>query len=190
MKDNQHYSKKYSWFNDYIRTTDDPTMIWRHFFKDFLFQHRLRYMVYFRICQKSKKRLVKLFCEYKLFRMCRKYGIEIKTPTKIGEGFVMCHPYNITISPYAVIGRNVNIMKGATIGLASGKRRGAPRIGDCVYIGINSTIIGGITIGNDVLIAPNTFINQDVPDHSIVIGSPCKIISKEDATKNYVYYRV
>lgn len=182
--------KKAVWFNDYIRTTDDENYVFLHFIKDFIFQHRLRYMIYFRYAQSTKSKVVKLFCDYKLYRLSRKYGIEIKSNTKIGEGFVMCHPYNITISPYAEIGRNVNIMKGATIGLSGGKRKGAPKIGDCVYIGLNASIVGGITIGDDVMIAPNAFVNQDVPSHSIVIGNPCKIISKQDATKEYIYYKV
>lgn len=113
------------WYNDYIRTTDDSTFILHHFLRDFCFQHRLRYMIYFRIAQKEKNPLIKIFCEYKLFRLCRKFGIEIKTSTKIGEGFVMCHPYNITISSSAVLGKNINIMKGATIGLSQGRKPGA-----------------------------------------------------------------
>ena len=48
----------------------------------------------------------------------------------------------------------------------------------------------GITIGDDVMIAPNTFVNQDVPSHSVVVGNPCKIISVQDATSKYIYYRV
>lgn len=178
------------WYFDYYRTTNDDKLIWRHFFKDFIFQHRLRYMVYFRLAQNSKYRLTKLFYEFKLFRLCRKYGIEIKTETQIGDGFVMTHPYNITISPMAKIGRNVNIMKGATVGYANGKKNGAPQIGDCVFIGLNSTILGGVTIGHDVMIAPNTFVNQDVPDHSIVIGNPCKIIYKQNATEKYIYNKI
>lgn len=179
-----------TWYYDYIRMTDDIEPILRHFIKDFIFQHRVRYMVYFRISQNTKNKLLHLFCEYKLFRLCRKYGIEIKSNTEIGLGFVMIHPYNITISPSAVIGRNVNVYKGATIGLSQGKHPGAPRIGDSVQIGINSTVIGGITVGSDVLIAPNTLVNQDIPDHSIVIGNPCKIIHRENATVQYVYYKV
>lgn len=70
------------------------------------------------------------------------------------------------------------------------KKKGAPTIGNSVYIGLNSTIIGGITIGDDVLIAPNTFINEDIPSHSIVIGNPCKIIPKQNATKEYLCYKV
>lgn len=101
----------------------------------------------------------------------------------------MIHPYNITVSPYATIGNNVNMYKGSTIGLASGgKRAGAPTIGDRVQIGINSTVIGGITIGDDVLIAPNTMVNCNVPSHSVVIGCPCQIIPKNNATENYIYY--
>ena len=170
--------------------TDDSDLKWFHFIKDFTFQHRLRYMVYFRTCQNTRNALLRLFCEYKLFRLCRKYGIEIKTNTKIEPGFVMIHPYNITISPFATIGRNVNIYKGATIGLSQGKNPGAPQIGNSVQIGINSTIIGGIKIGNDVLVAPNTLVNQDIPDHSIVIGNPCIVIPRENATEKYVYYKI
>ena len=81
-------------------------------------------------------------------------------------------------------------MKGATIGLSKGKRPGAPKIGNRVYIGINSTILGGISIGDDVLVAPNTLVNEDVPAHSIVIGSPCKIIHRENATEPYINYPV
>lgn len=179
-----------AWYYDYIRMTDDKELNLRHFIKDYIFQHRVRYMVYLRTSQNTKNKLIRIFCEYKLFRLCRKYGIEIKSNTEIGPGFVMIHPYNITVSPFAMIGRNVNIYKGATIGLSQGKHPGGPRIGDSVQIGINSTVIGGITVGNDVLIAPNTLVNQDIPDHSIVIGNPCKIIHRENATAQYVYYKV
>lgn len=182
--------KSKAWYLDYIRSTDDKDFVLLHFIRDFIFQHRLRYIIYFRVAQNTKNRILKLFCEYRLYRLGRKYGIEIKSSTRIGAGFVMKHPYNITVTPYATIGKNVNILKGATVGISGGVHRGAPVIGDCVYIGINSTIVGGIKIGDDVMIAPNTFINQDIPSHSIVVGNPCKIIHKEDATKEYVFYRV
>lgn len=162
-------------------------MIWRHFIKDFIFQHRLRYIVYLRYSQKTNIVLFRLFCEYKLYRLTRKYGIEIKAKTKIGSGFVMTHPYNITVSPYAIIGSNVTMMKGSTVGISAGKRSGAPIIGNNVYIGINSTIIGGIVIGDDVLIGPNTLINRDIPSHSMVVGNPCKITHKENATVDYIW---
>ena len=40
------------------------------------------------------------------------------------------------------------------------------------------------------MIAPNTFVNCDIPSHSVVIGNPCKIVSKDNATKQYIYYKV
>lgn len=40
------------------------------------------------------------------------------------------------------------------------------------------------------MIAPNTFVNQDIPDHSIVIGNPCKVILKMDATEGYISKRI
>lgn len=49
---------------------------------------------------------------------------------------------------------------------------GIPVIGDKVWIGVNATIVGAIKVGNDVLIAPNTYVNCDVPDHSIVLEIP------------------
>lgn len=183
--------KNAPWWFDYVRSTDDYTnFIFTHFVRDFIFQPRLRYMVYFRYAQTTKSKFFEFYCKYKMLRLCHKYGIEIKTQTKIGEGFLMVHPYNITISPHAIIGRNVNVMKGVTIGWSEGKRTGAPKIGDCVYVGLNSTVIGGITIGDDVLIAPNTLVNIDVPSHSIVIGCPCKIIHRDYATEKYLNYKI
>ena len=67
-----------------------------------------------------------------------------------------------------------------------GIRMGSPKIGNYVWVGMNSTIVGNVTIGNDVLIAPNSFVNFDVPDHSVVIGNPAIIHYREGATENYI----
>ena len=56
-----------------------------------------------------------------------------------------------------------------------------------MWIGTNSVIVGGIKIGNNVLIAPNSFVNYDVPSNSIVVGDYKNIISKSNATKNYIH---
>lgn len=63
-------------------------------------------------------------------------------------------------------------------------------MGDCVWIGINSTVVGKVTIGDNVLIAPNTFVNFDVPSNSIVIGNPAKIISDTNAADGYINRKV
>lgn len=119
------------------------------------------------------------------------YKVEISPGTEIGEGLYVGHPYCITINPKAVIGKNCNIHKGVTIGQENrGKRRGTPIIGDSVWIGVNSTIVGAIKIGDDVLIAPNTYVNIDVPSHSVVFGNPCIIKPRENATEGYVNNKI
>lgn len=57
-----------------------------------------------------------------------------------------------------------------------------------MWIGTNSTVVGKITIGDNVLIAPNSYINFDVPSNSLVVNG--HIINKEDATKDYICYTV
>ena len=140
----------------------------------------------FRKCQFSRGGVQKIYHAL-LLMVGKKHGIEIDYPVKIGKGFYINHPYCITINDKVVIGRNCNLHKGVTIGQENrGIRKGTPTIGNNVWIGMNSTIVGSINIGNDVLIAPNTYLNSDVPDHSIVIGSPAKIISRNNATDCYI----
>ena len=120
-------------------------------------------------------------------RLCAKRGIEISWRTKIGKGLYLSHVYNITINAGSVIGENCNIHKGVLIGQANrGARKGVPTVGNQVWIGINAAIVGGITIGDDVLIAPNTYVNCDIPGHSVVYGNPCIIKHRDNATEKYI----
>ena len=158
--------------------------------KCFFTYRNVRYICYIRILQDEKLHFFHPIIE--LFRavLSRKTGIEIHAKTQIGAGFRMVHPFNITVGENVIIGNNVNILKGCTIGYALGNKPGTPNIGNNVQIGINATIIGGINIGNDVLVAPNSFVNMDVPDHSVVIGNPARIIHRDNATSQYVYFCV
>lgn len=116
----------------------------------------------------------------------RKSTLEMPRTVQIGMGALFFHPNGITINSKAVIGDNLTMLKGATIGqIETGKRKGVPVIGNNVYLGLNSTVVGGIELGNDVLVAPNTFVNFNVPSHSVVIGNPGKIYHKEKATEGY-----
>ena len=146
-----------------------------------------RFLQFYRKAQMSRNPIFHKIYK-KLFEiLAKKNGIEFSVDTKIGYGFYVGHPYGITINPKVVIGNNVNIHKGVTIGQENrGKRKGTPHIGDKVWIGVNSTIVGNIVIGDDVLIAPNTYINCDVPDHSVVLGNPCIIKHVDNATKDYI----
>lgn len=116
-----------------------------------------------------------------------KAGIDFYKNRNIGEGLVIGHAGRIIINGQAVMGKQLMITHGVTIGRdVRGKRRGSPKIGDRVCIRANSTVVGNITIGNDVLIAPNTFVNFDVPSHSIVIGNPAIVIFRENATEGHI----
>lgn len=142
---------------------------------------------YYRKAQAARFFPIKAFylCLLKLFR--RFNMVELSARVQAGPGLFFGHAYCITINPETIIGSHVNIHKGVTIGQENrGSRKGVPVIGDRVWIGINSTIVGGIKIGNDVLIAPNTFVNCDIPNHSVVIGNPCIIRPKENATEGYL----
>lgn len=120
-------------------------------------------------------------------RLTRITQIQVPLFTNIGEEFYIGHCGRIIINPKAVIGKNVNISTGCTIGQENrGKRMGAPVISDNVWIGTNAVIVGAVHIGTDVLIAPNSYVNCDVPEHSIVLGNPCVIKHRLNATESYV----
>lgn len=128
-------------------------------------------------------------CWYKfLFKVFKdKRHIELSVKTNIGPGLYLGHAYCITVNPKAVLGKNINLHKGVTIGQENrGKREGVPVIGNNVWIGVNATIVGSVHIGSDVLIAPNSYVNCDIPDHSIVFGNPCIIKHSDFATESYV----
>lgn len=146
-----------------------------------------RFQKYLRKCQCSKGNIFRLLYKFIYCGLAKKNHIEISTSTIIGGGLYIGHPFCITINPAAVIGNNCNIHKGVTIGQENrGVRQGAPVIGNEVWIGVNSTIVGKINIGNDVLIAPNSYVNCDIPNHSIVFGNPCIIKYKDNATEGYI----
>ena len=107
-----------------------------------------------------------------------RYGFDISPATSIGPGLYLGHFGGIVISPYAVLGSNVNVTKGATIGAASrGRRKGAPVLEDRVWVGANAIIVGKITVGSDAMIGPGAYVNFDVPSKAIVLGNPGQIVS-------------
>lgn len=151
----------------------------------------LKYIALYRKANTCKFRPLKLYYTVKLKLMSYKTHIQIPARTEIGEGFYIGHSGRVIINPEAKLGKNINISTGVTIGYENrGKRKGAPTLKGNCWIGANSVIVGKVTIEEDVLIAPLTFVNFDVPSHSIVIGNPAKIISKENATEDYVCNRV
>lgn len=108
-----------------------------------------------------------------MYRRDRIWGIEIPRATTIGEGFYIGHYGGITISHKAKIGKNCSISQLVTIGVSgSGDKKGAPTIGDNVYIAPGAKLFGKITIGNNVKIGANAVIHKDIPDNAIVVLEP------------------
>jgi len=147
-----------------------------------------KYMFFLRKAAVHKKYSIRGFL-YRviLSRLGYKYGFQIPADTSIGEGFYIGHFGTIVINPRAKIGKNCNIAHSVTIGQANrGKLKGYPVIGDYVWIGTGAVIVGNINIGSNVLIAPNSFVNIDVPSNSIVVGNPAQVIQKINATEGYI----
>lgn len=121
-----------------------------------------------------------------------------KIGVSVGEGVTIFSPRTVVIddrTPCMLkIGNNVQITKGVTIlthgfdwavlkgvyGEVLGSR-GKVTIGDNVFIGINSTILKGVTIGNNVIIGACSVVTRDIPDNSVAVGTPAKVIMSLDA---------
>ena len=178
--------KKKFKFDFYRMTGEDKMPFFKRAFI-LVFSPHIRYVKLHRKYEKRKNILTK----FRLYRISKKYGLEISTSAEIGEGIYLGHPYNITVAGGVKIGKNCNLHKGCTIGRENrGERIGVPTLGDCVYVGINSTVVGDITVGEDVFIAPGAFVNFNVPAHSVVVGNPGVIHSRENATENYIIHRI
>lgn len=147
----------------------------------------LHFLYHFRKSTHRGCRLVRLYHRTFLTFLSRLLHIQIPLTTSIGPGFYLGHFGRVIIHPSAIIGRNVNIATGVTLGVVpNGSRAGTPKIGDFVWIGTNSVIVGGISVGRNVVIAPGAFVNFDVPDNCIVLGNPGLIKPAENATQGYL----
>jgi serine O-acetyltransferase len=149
--------------------------------KEFKIIFYFRVAVYF-----SKKNIIMASVLKKYYiKLSSSYCITIPLTTVIGRGFRIGHIGNITIHYKTIIGDNVTISQGVTLGkIHTGKKTGAPVLGKNIYIGPNAVIVGNIKIGNDVIISGNAFVNSDVPDNSIVIGNPGVVHYGKNPTAN------
>lgn len=153
------------------------------------FKYTCQYRKVHGYIERKKKGIGYFYHRWRLLRLSVKYGYQINAEADIGPGFYMGHRGTVIINGEAVIGANVNIMPGVNIGQENrGKRQGVPTIGSKVWIGTNAVIVGKICVGDNVLIAPNAYVNFDVPSNSIVIGNPAKIIHNEKATEGYIQH--
>jgi len=110
-------------------------------------------------------------------------GIEIHPGAKIGRGVFIDHGMGVVIGETAVVGDNVLIYQGVTLGgtgLEKGKRH--PTIGNNVVIGAGAKVLGNITIGENSYIGANAVVIKDVPANSTVVGVPARL-TKQDGKK-------
>lgn len=114
-------------------------------------------------------------------RAARKTGIEIHPGAQIGEGFFIDHGHGVVIGETAIIGNNVTLYQGVTLG-GTGKEKGKrhPTLGDNVMIGAGAKVLGSVNIGNNVKIGAGSVVLMDVPDNSTVVGVPGRIVIQND----------
>jgi len=105
-------------------------------------------------------------------------GVEIHPGARIGRGLFIDHGMGIVIGETAEIGKNCVLFHNVTLGgTGKHKKKRHPTIGDDVFIGTGATILGPVTVGDNVKIGANTFIvMHDVPNDCTVVGSPGKIV--------------
>lgn len=107
-------------------------------------------------------------------------GIDLPCEATVGRRFRIDHFGGVIISGDAVIGDDVVVRNGVTIGLKRRDERGSPVIGDRVDIGAGAKVLGAIRIGDDVVIGANAVVITDVPANSIAVGIPARILPRRD----------
>jgi serine O-acetyltransferase len=107
-------------------------------------------------------------------------GVDLPAATKIGPGLYIGHFGCIIVSVEAVIGARCNLSPGVVLGRATnGGVRGAPTIGDRVYIAPGAKVFGPVTVGSDSAIGANAVVNANVPAGVSVAGIPARVISEK-----------
>jgi serine O-acetyltransferase len=108
-------------------------------------------------------------------------GIEIHPGATIGRRFFIDHGMGSVIGETAEIGDDVMMYHGVTLG-GTGKERGKrhPTLGNRVVVGVGATILGAITIGDNVKIGGGSVVLKDVPPNSTVVGVPGRVVAYRD----------
>ena len=176
------YSDLYRYTGKYSITILIKNLIWNPSFK---------YSFSMRLCTLLRQHKIARFSLYIVAKgMLRhysiRYGISVPASIRIGSGFYIAHIGGIYINDSCRIGKNCNITTGVTLGQANrGPRKGAPVVGDDVYIGPGAKLVGKVKIGNNAAIGANCVVTKDIPDNAVVVGVPGRVISY-DGSASYV----
>ena len=120
-------------------------------------------------------------------KWARKTGIEIHPGAQIGEGFFIDHGHGVVIGETTIIGNNVTLYQGVTLGGTgneTGKRH--PTIEDNVMISSGAKVLGSITIGKNSKIGAGSVVVSDVPPNSTVVGVPGKVVKQDGERVNRI----
>jgi serine O-acetyltransferase len=170
-------------FNDEVKNVQkrDPaaSSIW----EVVLLYQGLHALIHYRIANYFYKK--NIFLIARLISQVSRFftGIEIHPGAAVGKDFFIDHGMGVVIGETAIIGDNVLLYQGATLGgtgLEKGKRH--PTIGNNVVIGAGAKVLGNITIGDNSYIGANAVVIRDVPTNSTVVGVPGRI-TKQDGKK-------
>jgi putative colanic acid biosynthesis acetyltransferase WcaB len=151
--------------------------------------------VFFRIASlaRSHKVLTVLLLWYLIFyRFFVEWflNIEIHWNVRAGKGLMMEHGHGTVINGSAVLGEFCTVRHLTTIGnkkLPNGTYSRSPHIGNHVDIGANVSIIGDITIGDNVIIGVGSVVTKNVPSNCIVVGNPARILRNLETVKQELY---
>ncbi len=125
-------------------------------------------------------------------------GIEIHPQAKIGAGFFIDHGMGVVIGQTAVIGENVTIYHGVTLGGVNPSEntdqqrmvKRHPTVGDNVIIGAGAQILGPITISKCARVGGNSVVTKDVGEGVTVVGVPAKPVAKKRADERFTAYAI
>ncbi|MCI8992161.1 MAG: serine O-acetyltransferase [Eubacterium sp.] len=114
-------------------------------------------------------------------RAARKTGIEIHPGATIGKGFFIDHGSGVIIGETAIVGDNVTLYQGVTLG-GTGKETGKrhPTLGDNVMVSAGAKVIGSFTVGDNSKIGAGSVVIEEVPPNCTVVGVPGRVVKRNN----------
>ena len=154
----------------------DPAI---HSSMEVLLYPSFKVMLHYRLAHKLYKKGHYFGARWVSQRAVRKTGIEIHPGAVIGSGFFIDHGNGVIIGETAVIGNNVTLYQGVTLG-GTGKEQGKrhPTIEDNVMISAGAKIIGSFTVGENSKIGAGSVVLEAVPPNSTVVGVPGRVVRR------------
>jgi serine O-acetyltransferase len=138
-----------------------------------MFLHRISHWLY----RHRLKLIARMLSNFNRFVT----GIEIHPAAKIGRGLYIDHGMGVVIGETTVIGDNVTIYQGATLG-GTGKETGKrhPTIGNNVVISTGAKVLGPFHVGDNSKIGAGAVVLNEVPPNSTVVGIPGRVVKKDN----------